>query len=429
MSVSGSPGRLGQRLRPGRSGTRLAGLLAESQRFPVNRLHAGRPPWRWGRSTCVRPLPEYGTVADLSQTLHARDGSRLLHVDASKVHADRRVVRLLMQLTTAPGAGAAGRHVQRRADQQHRAACRDALAAAQPDAGQRAGRSAGQLAAGRCRAYRLSGLRRAGTRQAHVADVVAYRHWRLDLGPRMAVEGAGALRQPGRRLPFCQQCTIGHELDRVLRQLRPRVHPVHYRQQDLYHAGNHGQCAHRAALVPAENDAGDARSTITLSASPRISMPQRRFGMSNDLRFLGLGRSPYSISSAIGLPLAIAIGADGLPRLPGWRASRWTSASYTPRHATTCRSRWGCWWCGTAGFSAIRRAAWRRTRSGLQRLPAYIQQLEMESNGKGVTRNGERLEYFTAPTVWANRDQRPACVFPAAAPGAAHAAGGVSGGT
>ena len=36
----------------------------------------------------------------------------------------------------------------------------------------------------------------------------------------------------------------------------------------------------------------------------------------------------------------------------------------------------------------------------LRRLPAFLQQLDMESNGKGVTRDGERVDVATGPIVW-----------------------------
>ena len=36
----------------------------------------------------------------------------------------------------------------------------------------------------------------------------------------------------------------------------------------------------------------------------------------------------------------------------------------------------------------------------LARLPAYLQQLEMESNGKSVSLNGARVDFATAPIVW-----------------------------
>ena len=36
----------------------------------------------------------------------------------------------------------------------------------------------------------------------------------------------------------------------------------------------------------------------------------------------------------------------------------------------------------------------------LRRLPAYLQQLDMESNGKGVTRDGDACDVATGPIVW-----------------------------
>jgi glucose-6-phosphate isomerase len=37
---------------------------------------------------------------------------------------------------------------------------------------------------------------------------------------------------------------------------------------------------------------------------------------------------------------------------------------------------------------------------GLRRLPAHIQQMDMESNGKRVGRYGERLDFDTGPVIW-----------------------------
>jgi len=41
--------------------------------------------------------------------------------------------------------------------------------------------------------------------------------------------------------------------------------------------------------------------------------------------------------------------------------------------------------------------------NALRLLPAYLQQLEMESNGKRVDREGRVLNYATAPVVWGMR--------------------------
>ncbi len=64
------------------------------------------------------------------------------------------------------------------------------------------------------------------------------------------------------------------------------------------------------------------------------------------------------------------------------------------------------------------------TRNALRLLPAYLQQLEMESNGKRVDREGRAVDYATAPVLWgARRHGQPALLPPAPAPGHAGRAG------
>src|SRR5437867_9677241 len=49
----------------------------------------------------------------------------------------------------------------------------------------------------------------------------------------------------------------------------------------------------------------------------------------------------------------------------------------------------------------------------LRDLPAYLQQLEMESNGKRVDRDGNEVDYATAPVVWGSiRATQPALFSP-----------------
>ncbi len=57
----------------------------------------------------------------------------------------------------------------------------------------------------------------------------------------------------------------------------------------------------------------------------------------------------------------------------------------------------------------------------LHRLPKFIQQLDMESNGKQVTLDGEAVACETAPIIWGeNRASTASMLFPAAAPRHAH---------
>lgn len=107
----------------------------------------------------------------------------------------------------------------------------------------------------------------------------------------------------------------------------------------------------------------------------------------------------YSLWSACGLPIAIAHGAAAFNELL-------RGASALDRHFVEAPQAhnlplllgalgvwyvnfWGC------GSRAVMPYAQR-----LRHLPAYLQQLEMESNGKRVDRDGRTLAYDTSPVVW-----------------------------
>ena len=70
-----------------------------------------------------------------------------------------------------------------------------------------------------------------------------------DLGPQMVVPALDAFVHPGLTLHFVSNVD-GHDITPVLRRLEPERHAVHHRQQDLHDAGDHGQRAGRARLVP-----------------------------------------------------------------------------------------------------------------------------------------------------------------------------------
>ena len=69
-------------------------------------------------------------------------------------------------------------------------------------------------------------------------------------------------------------------------------------------------------------------------------------------------------------------------------------------------------------FNGARTHAVLPYAQALAQFPAYLQQLEMESNGKSVSRSGESLDYATAPVVWGSAGTVGAAfLLPAAPPG------------
>jgi glucose-6-phosphate isomerase len=107
----------------------------------------------------------------------------------------------------------------------------------------------------------------------------------------------------------------------------------------------------------------------------------------------------YSLWSAIGLPIALAIGMDGFNALrEGAREMDEHFRSYPPdRNAPILAGLLGVWYIDFCGAHAHAVLPYDER---LQRLPAYLQQLEMESNGKHVRHGGERVEYATAPVIF-----------------------------
>lgn len=127
----------------------------------------------------------------------------------------------------------------------------------------------------------------------------------------------------------------------------------------------------------------------------------KAFGIASD-RVFGFwdwvgGR--YSIWSAIGLPLMIAVGADNF-------ADFLTGAHAMDRHFCTASFRENLpMLLGAIGYYH-RNVLDYPTRAilpydqRLSRFPAYLQQLDMESNGKGVTVDGTPVKGNSGPVVW-----------------------------
>lgn len=107
----------------------------------------------------------------------------------------------------------------------------------------------------------------------------------------------------------------------------------------------------------------------------------------------------YSIWSAIGLPLMIAIGPEDFGRfLDGAHAmDEHFRKAAPPRNLPMILGLVGYWHRAIAGYTSRAVIPYDQR---LSRLPAYLQQLDMESNGKGVTVDGKPVAGPTGPVVW-----------------------------
>ena len=123
------------------------------------------------------------------------------------------------------------------------------------------------------------------------------------------------------------------------------------------------------------------------------------FGIATTFGFWDWVGGRYSLWSAIGLPIALAVGADRFRELlDGAHAmDRHFAQAPAAKNLPLQHGLLDVWYRNFHGFASRSVAPYHQ---GLKRLPAYLQQLEMESNGKCVDLTGAPLAYATSPVVW-----------------------------
>jgi glucose-6-phosphate isomerase len=228
-----------------------------------------------------------------------------------------------------------------------------------------------------------------------ITDVVNIGIGGSDLGPQMAVRALDQFVAPGKRFHFVSNVD-GHELARVLRDLAPE-HTLFLVASKTFTTAETMANAQSAKRWFEQSGSVDiARHFAALTTNVEAA---RAFGIETSFGFWDWVGGRYSLWSAIGLPIALAIGADGFRRLLAG-AHAMDEHFRTAPLAQNLPVRLGLldlWYRNFHRFGSRGIAPYH---SALQRLPAYLQQLEMESNGKRVDAEGQALPFGTSPVLW-----------------------------
>jgi glucose-6-phosphate isomerase len=230
---------------------------------------------------------------------------------------------------------------------------------------------------------------------ARITDIVNIGIGGSDLGPQMAVLALDEFVLPGKRFHFVSNVD-GHELNAVLRKLKVEstLFLVASKTFTTIETMTNAQSA--KSWFEANGGTDIARHFAALTTNVAAA---KAFGISTTFGFWDWVGGRYSVWSAIGLPLAIAIGAQGFKAfLAGAHAMDEHFRSAPLAHNLPVRlGLLDVWYRNFHGFSSRSVAPYH---SALKRYPAYLQQLEMESNGKRVDATGAVLPYGTSPVIW-----------------------------
>lgn len=231
-----------------------------------------------------------------------------------------------------------------------------------------------------------------------ITDVVNIGIGGSDLGPRMATQALAAHRLPHLKVHYVANVD-GADLVTTLQGLSPRTtlfivaSKTFTTQETMQNA-----CSARAWLVAALGEAAVIRHFVAVStALDKVAA----FGIDpeNAFAFRDWVGGRFSLWSAIGLPLALAIGFDKFEQLlAGARAMDEHFFSAPPLENLPALLALIELW--NADFVGLQTRAVLPYSQSLGLLPRYLQQLEMESLGKQIDRDGKPVGCPTLPIIW-----------------------------
>ncbi len=220
-----------------------------------------------------------------------------------------------------------------------------------------------------------------------------------DLGPRMACAALRSCSLPDLHLQFVANLDPA-DLAEALRPLQPERTLFIIASKTFTTQETMANAAHaRAWLMDHFQDpAALGGHFAAVTANPAAA---RDFGIAdgNIFEFWEWVGGRYSLASAVGLPLMMAIGPERFEELLRgyWEMDGHFRDAPFAGNLPVLLALLGIW---HADFMGARTHAVLPYAQCLERFPAYLQQLEMESSGKGIDRSGAPVDYPTGPVIW-----------------------------
>ncbi len=219
-----------------------------------------------------------------------------------------------------------------------------------------------------------------------------------DLGPQMVVPALDAYTDAGRTMHFVSNVD-GHDIAPLLKKLDP-AHTLFIIASKTFTTQETMANAKAAKdwFLAHEGFSGTDIARHFAATTTNVKAAAE-FGISTTFGFWDWVGGRYSLWSAIGLPIAIAVGSDNFRALLAGAHAMDQHFARTPlaQNLPVLLGLIDVWYRNFHRFTSRCMAPYHQ---GLKRLPAYLQQLEMESNGKHVDREGRPLTYGTSPVIW-----------------------------
>ncbi|GAA3706854.1 glucose-6-phosphate isomerase [Oceanisphaera sediminis] len=232
-----------------------------------------------------------------------------------------------------------------------------------------------------------------------MTDVVNIGIGGSDLGPAMVAEALAPYQDKGIRVHFVSNMD-GAQLASVLAVVDPArtLFVISSKTFTTDETMTNARAARAWLLAACDDPAQVKKHFVAVSTNgPAV----QAFGIDTEhmFEFWDWVGGRFSLWSAIGLPVALAVGFDRFEQLLAGAHEMDEHLRHTPfeQNIPVLLALLSIWNINVLGLQSEGVFPYSHH---LTRFPAYLQQLNMESNGKGVDNAGEKTTYNTGPVVW-----------------------------
>jgi len=232
-----------------------------------------------------------------------------------------------------------------------------------------------------------------------ITDIVNIGIGGSDLGPKMVCAALKPYSKHGLRVHFVSNVD-GTDIAETLKILNPEtaLFLIASKTFTTQETMTNAHSAREWFLARSGDERHIARHFAAMSTNTQAV---RAFGIDpeNMFEFWDWVGGRYSLWSAIGLSIALFIGMDNFEALlrGAYEADQHFRGAPLNQNIPVLMALLGVWY---NNFFGAQSHAILPYEQYLEHFPAYFQQGDMESNGKGVSRAGETLLYSTGPIIW-----------------------------
>ncbi len=232
-----------------------------------------------------------------------------------------------------------------------------------------------------------------------ITDIVNIGIGGSDLGPKMVCEALKPYAKPGLRVHFVSNVD-GTDMVETLKLVNPAtvLFLVASKTFTTQETMTNAHSARSWFLEAAKDEAAVAKHFAAMSTN---AAAVRAFGIdtANMFEFWDWVGGRYSLWSAVGLSIALYLGMDNFEALlsGAHRVDGYFRTTPLEQNIPAIMGLLGIWYNNFFGAQSLAILPYDQY---LMHFASYFQQGDMESNGKGVTRGGEAVDYQTGPIIW-----------------------------